>query len=115
MSANNTKHRFARCLPERERSILSYVSWSQCKTRLQDELPAQQFNTWIRPLQASEETGCLRLYAPNRFIRDFVTDKFAGRISELVRELLGGPGVDVVLEIGSGQAVSANGEVSAAS
>lgn len=83
---------------------MSYVSWSQCKTRLQDELPAQQFNTWIRPLQASEESGLLRLFAPNRFIRDFVTDKFAGRISELVREHRGGAGVDVVLEIGSGKA-----------
>ncbi|MFN2327470.1 MAG: chromosomal replication initiator protein DnaA [Chromatocurvus sp.] len=85
--------------------VLSYISWSQCKTRLQDELPAQQFNTWIRPLQASEESGLLRLFAPNRFIRDFVTDKFAGRISELVREHTGGVGVDVVLEIGSGHAV----------
>ncbi len=83
---------------------MPYATWSQCKTRLQDELPAQQFNTWIRPLQASEESGCLRLYAPNRFIRDFVTDKFAGRISELLREHLGGAGVDVVLEIGNGQA-----------
>jgi len=86
---------------------LSYVSWSQCKTRLQDELPAQQFNTWIRPLQASEESGLLRLFAPNRFIRDFVTDKFAGRISELVREHPGGAGVDVVLEIGNVQATAA--------
>lgn len=86
---------------------MSYVSWSQCKTRLQDELPAQQFNTWIRPLQASEESGLLRLFAPNRFIRDFVTDKFAGRISELVREHPGGAGVDIVLEIGNGQATAA--------
>ncbi|TCO72589.1 chromosomal replication initiator protein DnaA [Chromatocurvus halotolerans] len=85
---------------------MSQVSWSQCKTRLQDELPAQQFNTWIRPLQASEESGLLRLFAPNRFIRDFVTDKFAGRISELVREYPGGAGVDVVLEIGNAQATS---------
>lgn len=82
---------------------MSYVSWSQCKTRLQDELPAQQFNTWIRPLQASEESGLLRLFAPNRFIRDFVTDKFSGRISELVREHAGGVGIDVILEIGSVQ------------
>jgi len=25
--------------------------WSYCLSRLQDELPNQQFNTWIRPLQ----------------------------------------------------------------
>ncbi|MEQ8262504.1 chromosomal replication initiator protein DnaA [Pseudohaliea sp.] len=72
--------------------------WTQCRNQLQDELPAQQFNTWIRPLEASEDTQCLRLYAPNRFIRDFVSDKFAPRIAELLREA--GSEQDVVLEIG---------------
>ena len=79
--------------------------WTQCRNRLQDELPAQQFNTWIRPLEAREETQSLRLFAPNRFIRDFVTDKFAPRIAELLREA--GSEQDVVLEIGeSRRAVS---------
>jgi chromosomal replication initiator protein len=79
---------------------LSQHAWSQCRTRLQDELPAQQFNTWIRPLEAREDGDCLRLYAPNRFIRDFVTDKFVGRIVELVREQANGSELSVVLEIG---------------
>ena len=72
--------------------------WTQCRNQLQDELPAQQFNTWIRPLEASEDAQCLTLFAPNRFIRDFVTDKFAPRITELLREA--GSDQDVVLEIG---------------
>ncbi|MHA7816464.1 MAG: chromosomal replication initiator protein DnaA [Pseudohaliea sp.] len=72
--------------------------WTQCRNLLQDELPAQQFNTWIRPLEAREEAQCLRLLAPNRFIRDFVTDKFAPRIAELLREA--GCDRDVILEIG---------------
>ena len=63
------------------------VVWQQCINRLQDELPSQQFNTWIRPLQASMEGHSLTLIAPNRFIKDFVSDKFAGRIAELLREL----------------------------
>ncbi|MGL4565113.1 MAG: DnaA N-terminal domain-containing protein, partial [Halioglobus sp.] len=53
------------------------VVWQQCVDRLQDELPSQQFNTWIRPLQASTEGRNLTLLAPNRFIKDFVSDKFA--------------------------------------
>ena len=61
--------------------------WQQCVNRLQDELPSQQFNTWIRPLKASTDGRNLTLLAPNRFIKDFVSDKFAERISELVREL----------------------------
>jgi chromosomal replication initiator protein len=80
---------------------LPEVVWQQCVDRLQDELPSQQFNTWIRPLQASSSERMLTLFAPNRFIKDFVADKFAERISELVRELKPERAMDVVLEIGS--------------
>ncbi len=52
-------------------------------------------------MQASTDGQSLTLFAPNRFIKDFVSDKFAGRIAELVRELEPGGAVDVVLEIGA--------------
>ena len=77
------------------------VVWQQCIDRLQNELPSQQFNTWIRPLQASKQGQMLTLFAPNRFIKDFVSDKFVQRISELVKELQPDEGMDVVLEIGA--------------
>ncbi len=48
----------------------------------------------------------LTLFAPNRFIKDFVSDKFAERISELVRELEPDNATDVVLEIGAGRDVA---------
>jgi chromosomal replication initiator protein len=55
---------------------LSHAIWTQCRQRLEDELPAQQFNTWIRPLVASEtETACT-CWRRNRFICDFVVDKY---------------------------------------
>jgi chromosomal replication initiator protein len=59
--------------------------WKLCAASLQDELPSQQFNTWIRPLQIDETAAPseLRLLAPNRFICDWVTDKFLNRIREL--------------------------------
>ena len=72
--------------------------WQQCIKCLQDELPAQQFNTWIRPLQVESNASELRLLAPNRFVKDWVNDKFMGRIVEIVSEL--GDDVDVCLEIG---------------
>jgi chromosomal replication initiator protein len=74
---------------------------------LQEELPSQQFNTWIRPLQATTTDGQIRLLAPNRFIKDFVSDKFYRRIEQLLRELNDSQPVDVVLEIGSAPASSA--------
>ncbi|MCR6653150.1 MAG: chromosomal replication initiator protein DnaA [Cellvibrionaceae bacterium] len=65
--------------------------WERCLLRLQGELPAQQFNTWIRPLRADLDGGCLRLSAPNRFVLDWVNDKFLHRIREIVAEAGHGP------------------------
>jgi len=82
-------------------STLPETAWQKCIDFLQDELPSQQFNTWIRPLQASVENGRLRLLAPNRFVKEWVSDKFLSRIQELMAELYGDQLVDVVLDIGS--------------
>lgn len=61
--------------------------WFRCLDRLQEELPSQQFNMWIRPLQVEELGDSLRLLAPNRFVLDWVNEKFLGRITELLDEL----------------------------
>lgn len=81
--------------------MLADPVWQRCLDRLQDELPSQQFNTWIRPLQAEQCAAGLTLHAPNRFIRDFVSDRFAGRIGELLRELQGQQDLQVLLEVGT--------------
>jgi chromosomal replication initiator protein len=76
--------------------------WQQCLDALQNELSSQQFNTWIRPLQAEEgESNELCLLAPNRFVRDWVSDKYAKRISELMREMSPAKPPKVVLTVGS--------------
>ena len=51
--------------------------WKQCLTQLQTELPAQQFNTWLRPLQSEQRDNTLILFAPNRFVLDWINDKFS--------------------------------------
>jgi len=68
---------------------------------LQAELPEQQFNTWIRPLQAVENQGSLRLLAPNRFVVDWLEQHYYERIQELVDGA--GGNADVVVEVGSRQ------------
>jgi chromosomal replication initiator protein len=60
--------------------------WNSIIMRLEEELSSQQYNTWIRPLQARWAQGSLRLLAPNRFVMEWVKDKFLGRITELVEE-----------------------------
>lgn len=79
------------------------VVWQKCVDRLQDELPSQQFNTWIRPLQARQDDSLLTLFAPNRFIRDFVSDKYSERIAELVNQFQATPHLDLSLEIATGK------------
>lgn len=66
--------------------------WDACLRRLEQELPAQQFNTWIRPLAADDaaaEPGTLVLSAPNRFVLELVRERFAARIERLVTEASG--------------------------
>ena len=55
--------------------------WQHCLHRLGGEIPQQQFNTWIRPLQAEWCDSGLVLSAPNRFIRDFVVERYVPMIS----------------------------------
>ncbi|MBA1241542.1 chromosomal replication initiator protein DnaA [Pseudomonas japonica] len=65
---------------------MSVEIWQQCVELLREELPAQLFNTWIRPLQAEAEGDELRIYAPNRFVLDWVNEKYLGRLLELMAE-----------------------------
>ena len=61
--------------------------WPECLIKLQEELPNQQYSTWIRPLQGECTEKVLRLYAPNKFVLDWVKQKFLTRIEELISEL----------------------------
>lgn len=58
--------------------------WQRCLSVLQEELPAQQFSMWIRPLQCVVEDNIMTLYAPNRFVLDWVREKYVDRINQLV-------------------------------
>ena len=65
--------------------------WDACLRRLEQELPAQQFNTWIRPLaaEAGAAADMLVLAAPNRFVLELVRERFAARIERLAAEASG--------------------------
>ncbi len=70
---------------------MSTLIWDRCSDRLHQELPEQQFNTWIKPLRPQEGNGELRLLAPNRFVLDWVSEKFLPRIRSLAEENTGEP------------------------
>jgi len=73
--------------------------WKKCLERLEEELSAQQFNTWLRPLHAVQDANMLTLLAPNRFVMDWVRERFFERIAELIGEY--GGGLKVQVEVGS--------------
>jgi chromosomal replication initiator protein len=71
--------------------------WPLCLARLESELSSQQFNTWIKPLAAEATEEGVHLLAPNRFIMQFIKDRFLGRIEEIAVELMGEVPVDLRL------------------
>lgn len=75
--------------------------WTRCMSALEAELPEQQFNTWVRPLQALEGAGALKLLAPNRFAVDWVIENLLPRIGELLRNESAGDVPIVTVEVGS--------------
>jgi chromosomal replication initiator protein len=83
-------------------------AWDRCLDRLQDELSSQQFNTWIRPLQATEEDGRLRIMAPNRYVKNQVQLSFLARIHELLDQLGDSKTpIEVKLDVGTVECVQA--------
>nr|WP_254797431.1 chromosomal replication initiator protein DnaA [Pseudomonas aromaticivorans] len=80
--------------------------WQQCVEVLRDELPSQLFNTWIRPLQVEMHGDELRVYAPNRFVLDWVNEKYISRLLELMGERGNGQMPALSLLIGSKRPVA---------
>jgi chromosomal replication initiator protein len=67
--------------------------WHACVDQLAQELPEQQFNTWIKPLsaQVSDDFSRVTLFVANRFKLDWVRAQYAGRIAAVLEKLYGQP------------------------
>ncbi|KZN60768.1 chromosomal replication initiation protein [Pseudoalteromonas luteoviolacea CPMOR-1] len=91
-----------------------YLSvWQSCLYVLQDELPSQQFNMWVRPLQAESTEDTLTIYAPNRFVLDWVREKYLNRINELLIEICGDEAPELRFDVGSKPMAQVQPQVSA--
>lgn len=80
---------------------MQHSIWQQCLIQLERELTPQQFNTWIRPLQAVELDHALEILAPNRFVLDWIRDKYGSRIRAILGQLSGAASLNVSMGIGS--------------
>lgn len=80
--------------------------WQSCLSQFEKELPSQQFNTWIKPLQIEPnqtDPGELKLLAPNRFVMQWVKERFLARIEAMGSEFFSAP-----LKVSLGLPPSAN-------
>jgi chromosomal replication initiator protein len=67
--------------------------WQQCVDRIAQDLPEQQFNTWIKPLQAdlSEDGQKLVIWVANRFKLDWIRAQYSARFGQILQEINGQP------------------------
>jgi chromosomal replication initiator protein len=78
-------------------------AWAACLAVFERELTPQQYATWIRPLACVNEAGTLRLTAPNRFVLQWVKDRFGGRIQSLAKDA---EGASIAVEFAVADAVA---------
>ncbi|MDB9862266.1 chromosomal replication initiator protein DnaA [Litorivicinus sp.] len=88
------------------------MKWEVCVEQLREELTAEQLNTWIRPLQAVINEKTVSLFAPNRFVKDWVEDRYLEKIKFLYNQL-GNDSFRVSVVVGSSKDGVSVGEMGA--
>ncbi|MEJ2534242.1 MAG: chromosomal replication initiator protein DnaA [Gammaproteobacteria bacterium] len=78
---------------------MSQTIWQRCLQHLERELPPEDVNTWIRPLQAISGRRQTKLLAPNDYVRDHISRHYLERIRDIF-EHLGEPRDSAVVEVG---------------
>ena len=81
-------------------TALATFVWEKCLDRLQNHISIQDFNTWIRPLQAEQKEDQLVLWAPNQFVLHCVNERFLVHINQILTQLDEVP-PEVILRVGS--------------
>ena len=94
-------------LPEAEQAIPNPDFWQACIDQLSQELPEQQFQTWIKPLtaQVADDLSKVTLFVANRFKLDWIRAQYSGRLALLMERLTGQP-VQIELAIAPREAAS---------
>lgn len=68
--------------------------WSSCLQQLEQELPPQQFNTWIKALRfedGDESNHDFKLVAPNRFVLQWVRERYLRRLEDMAKQFFAEP------------------------
>jgi len=81
---------------------MAQSTWQTCLKHLEHELPAEDLNTWIRPLQLKSSAGRSVLLAPNEYVRDYISLNHLERIRDIF-EHLGETRESVVVKVHSAE------------
>src|SRR5210317_2047727 len=73
--------------PNRLESGMAQNIWQLCLQHLERELPPEDFNTFIRPLEVANSKNKTRLVAPNPYIRDHISTHYLERIRDIFEHL----------------------------
>jgi len=79
--------------------------WPACLSKFEKELSAQQFNTWIKPLHTEVSGDAVRVFAPNRFVMQWVKDRFLKKIEQFALEHKPDMQIELVLGEATGKTV----------
>lgn len=72
--------------------------WAHCLLKFEQELSAQQYNTWIKPLKARIQGEAVQIVAPNKFVMQWVKSKFFTRIETIARELSPSVAIELIVD-----------------
>ena len=77
--------------------------WNECKKTIEQDLPREEYSTWISPLSLRENDGSsplsYRVIAPNKFILDWVEDKYSMLIQERLSAITTNKNVNLTYEV----------------
>jgi chromosomal replication initiator protein len=81
--------------------------WQNCVEQLAQELPEQQFNTWIKPLQAtfSSDFSKVTVLVGNRFKLDWIRTQYSKKLASILSTLYG-QNISVELALSPKEAVN---------
>ena len=77
--------------------------WRSCLSHFEQQLPPQQFKTWIKPLKFHALGNTVTLTAPNRFVLQWIRDRFLAEIERFAVDRLGAD-VKIALVLASKEA-----------
>ncbi|NND83059.1 MAG: chromosomal replication initiator protein DnaA [Gammaproteobacteria bacterium] len=81
------------------------VLWDKCLSKLEDEIDQHDFNMWVRPLSAINDETAFRLHAPNRFVRDWLSDNLLEQLAATI-EHFNGENKEIKIELDNSSSIS---------